>query len=217
MRYRCLILDHDDTVMDSTRMIHYPAFLAALEEMRPTHYVSLDDYFLLNFEPGFLPYCEQTLGCTERETEREYEIWQSFVKARVPVCFEGMRKIIERQKAEGGLVCVVSHSVRDNILRDYAENGLPEPDCVFGWEQPKEMRKPSVYPVEEIRRRFGLQPEECLVIDDLKPGYDMARDAGVAFAGAGWAHRIAPIQVFMRGLPNYFETPEALAAYLEME
>ena len=25
MRYKCLVLDHDDTVVDSTASIHYPA------------------------------------------------------------------------------------------------------------------------------------------------------------------------------------------------
>ena len=27
LRYKCLVLDHDDTVMDSTRLIHHPDFL----------------------------------------------------------------------------------------------------------------------------------------------------------------------------------------------
>ncbi len=27
LKYKCLVLDHDDTVMDSTRLIHHPAFL----------------------------------------------------------------------------------------------------------------------------------------------------------------------------------------------
>ena len=35
LKYRCLVLDHDDTVMDSTRLIHHPAFLVYLREVRP--------------------------------------------------------------------------------------------------------------------------------------------------------------------------------------
>lgn len=216
MRYRCLILDHDDTVMDSTRMIHYPAFLAALEAMRPTHYVSLEDYFELNFDPGFLEYCETVLKLNDAEIGREYEIWQSFVSERIPACFPGMKTLIERQKAAGGLVCVVSHSVRENILRDYRANGLPEPDMVFGWELPREQRKPAIYPVEEIRRVYGLRQDECLVVDDLKPGYDMAMAAGVDFAAACWAHHIESIRGYMRRVTeNFFESPEALMAFLE--
>ena len=45
MRYRCLILDHDDTVVNSTATIHYPAFLEALKLLRPGVTISLDDYF----------------------------------------------------------------------------------------------------------------------------------------------------------------------------
>ena len=37
-----------------------------------------------------------------------------------------------------------------------------------------------------------------LVVDDLKPGYDMARGAGVHFAAAGWAYRVPEIEEFMR-------------------
>ena len=46
--------------------------------------------------------------------------------------------------------------------------------------------------------RFGLEPQELLVVDDLKPGYDMARAAGVPFAAAGWANDIPEIEQFMR-------------------
>ena len=59
LRYRCLVLDHDDTVMDSTRLIHHPAFLVYLSEMRPGVTVSLEEYFRLNFHPGFLEYCRR--------------------------------------------------------------------------------------------------------------------------------------------------------------
>ena len=215
MRYRCLILDHDDTVMDSTREIHYPAFLAALARMRPYHYVSLEDYFKLNFKPGFLEYCENVLQMTSQELDTEYGIWQSYVRERIPRCFTGIPDIIRRQKAEGGLVCVVSHSVKTNILRDYAANDLPEPDAVFGWEMPREQRKPAPYPVERIREMFDLRPAECLVVDDLKPGLDMAGAAGVDFACAAWAHRIESIRRYMRERCKiFFEHPSELNAFL---
>ena len=57
MKYKCLLLDHDDTVMDSTAQIHFPAFLEALKEMRPGTIMTVEDYFRENFHPGFLPFC----------------------------------------------------------------------------------------------------------------------------------------------------------------
>ena len=65
-------------------------------------------------------------------------------------------------------------------------------------EQPPEQRKPHTWPLEQIMERFSLAPQELLVVDDLKPGYDMAKAAGVPFSAAGWANDIPEIEQFMR-------------------
>ena len=120
------------------------------------------------------------------------------MRTRVPSAFPGICEILRRHKDAGGYIAVVSHSMRGSIERDYRENDLPEPDIIFGWEQPPEQRKPNTWPLEQIMERFGLEPQELLVVDDLKPGYDMARAAGVPFAAAGWANDIPEIEQFMR-------------------
>jgi phosphoglycolate phosphatase/pyrophosphatase PpaX len=62
---------------------------------------------------------------------------------------------------------------------------------------------------------LNLPPEQLLVVDDLKPGYDMARAAGVPFAGAGWANDIPEIEAFMRkNCDRYFKTVAAWRDYL---
>ena len=35
MRYPCLVLDHDDTLVNSTATIHFPCFCEFLQEVRP--------------------------------------------------------------------------------------------------------------------------------------------------------------------------------------
>lgn len=215
MRYPLLVLDHDDTVMDSTRSTHYPAFLDALSQMRPGFSISLEEYFRVNFDPGFLAYCEETLHFTESEMQREYEIWQGWVRRRIPRVFPGVARIIQRQMKSGGRVAVVSHSVAANIRRDWAENSLPQPALVFGWEQPRDRRKPNPWPLQEILRKTGLPPAALLMIDDLKPGLDMAGAAGVDFAAALWAHDIPEIRAHMRKCcPFAFEEPEELESWL---
>ena len=70
-------------------------------------------------------------------------------------------------------------------------------------------------PLQEVLRRTGLSPDRALVIDDLKPGYDMAMACGVPFAAAGWANDIPEIETFMRRFSRlYFKTVSALADYL---
>ena len=216
MRYKCLIFDHDDTVVNSTATIHHPCFEEYLALRRPGMSCSLEKYFLRNFDPGFIGMCREDYGMDEEDLADETRFWQAYVKNHIPTAYPGVRGLMERQKAEGGLVCVVSHSFDFNIRRDYRENGLPEPDAVFGWEQPLERRKPMPWPLEEIMRRFDLPPSELLVIDDLKPGYDMAAACGVDFAAVGWSNDIPDIERFMRiNCRYYFKTVAELAAFLE--
>lgn len=215
LRYRCLVLDHDDTVVNSTATVHYPAFLDAMRQLRDGTDLTLDDYFRLNFDPGFLPFMRDTCHFTPEDFEREYDIWQGWVRGRIPDVYPGMAEVIRRQHAEGGYVCVVSHSVDVNIRRDYRAAGLPEPDLVYGWEQPADQRKPDPHPLREIMRRLGLSPAQLLMVDDLKPGWEMARAAGVPFAAACWAHSVPQIRAFMRAeADRCFDTPEALGRWL---
>lgn len=215
LRYQCLVLDHDDTVMDSTAHVHYPAFLAAMEVMRPGVWMSLDDYFRMNFDPGFHDYCEQTLHFTQEDFDTELRLWQGFVDTHIPKAYPGMARIIRRQKELGGYVCVASHSIDRNILRDYRANALPEPDLIYGWELPRELRKPAPYSLEDIMRRLSLAPEDLLMVDDLKPGFDMAKRCGVDFAAACWAYDVPEIKAFLQiNSDLLFETPEQLEQYL---
>ena len=215
MKYKCLVFDHDDTVVNSTATIHHPCFVAYLREFYPGETMSLEDYFLLNFDPGFVPMCRERYGMTDEDLNHEARYWQRYVKDHIPTAYPGIREIMERQKREGGLVCVVSHSFDYNIRRDYQANGLPEPDAVYGWERPEEQRKPHPFPLEDIMARFALGPKELLMIDDLKPGYDMAAAVGVDFAAVGWAYEIPEIECFMRrNRPLYFKKVDELAAWL---
>ena len=215
MRYKCLVFDHDDTVVNSTATIHYPSFLNYLAQYRPGMSCSLEKYFLRNFEPGFIPMCREDYDMTDADLDIEVRFWQEYVEEHIPAAYAGIREIMLRQKAEGGLICVASHSLEKNIRRDYAANDLPQPDLVFGWDLPMEQRKPNPFALEEIMRIYRLGPEELLMIDDLKPCYDMAVRCGVDFAAAGWANDIEEIERFMRRNSRYyFKTVEELDKFL---
>ena len=110
----------------------------------------------------------------------------------------------------------VSHSLGEHIRRDWRENGLPEPTLVYGWDEPPEQRKPNPYPLTDIMARLGFRADELLMVDDLKPGYDMARAAGVDFLAAGWSNDLQPIERFMReNCRHYAPTVASLAKLLD--
>ena len=215
LKFPCLVLDHDDTIVQSEGTVNYPFFVEYLKEYRPGMSITLDEYVSGCFEPGYIEMCRQKFGFNDEELLHEYNSWKAYIATHTPAPYPGVERIIKRQKEEGGILCVSSQSSDANILRDYRVNSLPEPDLIFGWEFPPEQRKPSPWPLEQIMKTFGMKPEELLVVDDLKPGYDMAKAAGVPFAAAGWANDIPQIEQFMRtncGL--YFKTVGELSAYL---
>ena len=128
MRYQCLVLDHDDTVVNSTATINYPAFVQTLQKLRPDVHMTLDDFFSYSFEPGFGALCSDILGFSDAEMDIQYQTWLDYVRTHVPDTFPGMRDLLQRFHAAGGHICVVSHSVPENILRDYRAHDLPTPE-----------------------------------------------------------------------------------------
>ena len=215
MKYKCLVFDHDDTVVNSTATIHSPCFQKFLDLKYPGEICTFEKYLKMNFDLGFVGMCKNVYGMDDEMLQEETAFWQDYVKNHVPMAYKGLKEIMERFKAEGGIICVSSWSFDYNIRRDYAANDLPEPDAVFGWELPMEKRKPDPYSLQEIMRRFDLQPSEMLMLDDLKPGYDMAAAVGTDFAAAGWAYDIPEIESFMRSnCALYFKTIQEFADFL---
>lgn len=191
IRYSCLVLDHDDTVVKSTPGIHYPSFVEAVRVLRPdTEPLSLQDFVSYCFNPGFNELCREIMQFTKEEQQTQYKIWRSYTENNIPEFYEGFPELLRDYKADGGIVSVVSHSESRQILRDYLHNCGLEPDCIFGWDMEEHQRKPNPYPIYQTMKMHNLQREDILVLDDLKPGLDMARKCGVKFAGAGWSHII---------------------------
>ena len=206
MKYKCLVLDHDDTVVSSTAEIHFPCFVEYLKMTRPEIASSwtLEEYLIKNFHPGITSILRDELGMDENEMKREIDYWASYVENHIPTAYNGIGEIIKEFRARGGIVAVDSHSLLKYIERDYRHNALPTPDVIYAWDLPEEQRKPSPYTLFDLMNRFSLSPSEVLVVDDLKPGYDMARGAGVDFAAAGWAYDVPEIEGFMRENCAYY-------------
>jgi phosphoglycolate phosphatase/pyrophosphatase PpaX len=215
MRYRCLVLDHDDTAVDSTAWIHHPAHVQSMKRLRPDQLpLTLDQWFLKNYNPGILKYMVEELALSEEEMREEYEIWRKFTGEQIPHFYPGFLEALTAFKSGGGKIAVVSHSEKEFIERDYRANNFL-PDLIYGWEEDDTKRKPHPWPLLDAMRQTGVSPSETLVVDDLKPGVTMARAAGVDMAAAGWAHSIPEIERYMRGnCTVYFERVADFAAFI---
>lgn len=196
LKYPCLVLDHDDTVVQSEATVNYPFFVEFLKEYRPGMTITLHEYISLCYEPGYVPMCKERFGFSDEEILFEYNSWKEHIRHHIPAPYPGIERIIQRQKEEGGIICVVSQSSQENISRDYAAHFHVQPDMIFGWDLEPEHRKPSPWALEQIMATYSLSPSQLLVMDDMKAAVGMARDAGCQIAFAGWGRT---------GFPQIFE------------
>lgn len=216
LKYPCLVLDHDDTVVQTEKTIGYPYFCSILSEFRPGETISLQDYVRDCHELGFAEMCRSRWQFTPQELVDEYRGWMDYVRTHVPDIFPGIERIVRRQKEAGGLVCVVSHSCVENITRDYRKLIGVQPDAIYGWDYPEELRKPNPFPLEDIMRRYALKPEQLLVVDDMKLAWRMAHPLHVRIAFAAWGKQDFPeLASEMRALcDDTFDTTEELEHFL---
>ena len=65
-------------------------------------------------------------------------------------------------------------------------------------------------------KKYSLQPEEILVVDDLKPAWVRCHNAGVPIAFAAWSKESCPaIMEEMSRLCNYtFHSPSDLERFM---
>lgn len=216
LKYPCLVLDHDDTVVQSEKTLGYPYFCQILKEFRPGTALTLEEYVYGCHNLGFVEMCRHNWQFTDEELHQEYLGWKAYIRTHIPDPYTGIKEILHRQKAEGGHVFVVSHSGVENITRDYQVHFGITPDRIYGWDLPEHQRKPSPYALLDIMQRFGYSPEELLVVDDLKLAHGMARAAGVKIGFAAWSKEDLPaLAEEMTRLCDYtFPTPLALYQFL---
>ena len=216
LKFPCLVLDHDDTVVQTEKTLGYPYFCYILDQFRPGQTISFHDYVHDCHELGFSEMCRKRWQFTQEEQKEEYRGWMEYVMTHIPEVFSGIGDVIRRQKEAGGLVCVVSHSSQKNITRDYAHHFDITPDAIYGWDLPEDQRKPNPYPLLDIMERYQLSPKDILVVDDMKLAWKMAHPLGVPIAFAAWGKEEFPeLSNEMRQLCDFtFESPEKLEEFL---
>lgn len=216
LKYKCLVLDHDDTVVQTEKTIGYPYFCYILDQFRPGETISFPDYVHDCHNYGFAEMCRRRWQFTEEEQKAEYAGWMDYVITHIPEIFPGIGNVIRRQKEEGGLVCVVSHSSVRNITRDYEHHFGIQPDAIYGWDYPEHLRKPNPFPLQDIMEKYKLSPADILVVDDMKLAWKMAHPLNVDIAFAAWGKQEFPeLQEEMRTLCTYaFDSPRELERLL---
>ena len=198
LRYKCLVLDHDDTVVMSTKEVHYPAFLEMLVLLRPNIHITQEEFIAYNFNLGFQKLCHDVLQLNDEEMKIEYQIWKKHTRNTIPKAFPGMKELLIEYKSQGGLIVVSSHSESFEINRDYMDNFGFSPDNIFGWDMEEEQRKPNPYCLDTLMNTYSLTKDDIIMLDDAKSGYLMCKERNVTFIGNCYYDSSQEIKQFLK-------------------
>lgn len=216
LKYPCLVLDHDDTVVQTERTIGYPYFRDFIERIRPGKTLSFPEYVGDCNNMVFADMCREKWKFTEAELMEEYLGWKAYSRVHTPEVCKGIGRILKRQKELGGMVFVASLSTREIIERDFLHHFGFLPDAIYDYDLPAEQRKPNPFALTDIMEKYGFRPEQMLMVDDMKLGWHMARQIGVPTAFAGWSKADFPeLTEEMRRICDFsFDSTEELEKFL---
>ena len=107
LKFPCLVLDHDETVVQSEKTIGYPCFCKTLSRLRPDRTITLDEYVNGCHQLGFVDMCRQWFAFTDEEMQEEYNDWMEYVRSHTPDPFPGIDDIIHKQNP--AVYCALCH------------------------------------------------------------------------------------------------------------
>ena len=82
LKFPCLVLDHDDTVVQSETTINYPYFCYILDQFRPGTTITLEAYTQGCCNLGFTEMCRQNYGFSDEELQEEYKGWKEYIRSQ---------------------------------------------------------------------------------------------------------------------------------------
>ena len=151
MAYKCILIDHDDTVSPTSEKHHYPSFKRSLKVLRPNLEISFDEYINYSFEPGFENFLKEILQLNEEEISYMYTNWKIDTAEKIGIFYEEIKKFLLEFSDNGGIIGVVTHSDRRRIEIDYKYNLGFIPKDIYSWELGNDKRKPNPFPVFDTR------------------------------------------------------------------
>lgn len=169
--------------------------------------MDLDTWFVKNHGVGISHFFQEEIKWTPEERKEEIRIWFEYAAEHMPPFYPGFLEMMRRFVAAGGILVVCSHSAEHMIRAHYEKQGGGlMPAAIYGWVEDRSKMKPNPFPVLDVMQRFGLKREDIAVLDDLSPGIQMAKAAGVTSCAAGWGdgHKVKVIHDDMKALCDYY-------------
>ncbi len=175
-----IIFDMDGVLVDSE-----PFIIAAATQMFAEHGLSVrpEDFhpFTGMGENRFIGGVAEKYGFTldlDRDKKRTYDIYLDIIKGKLTP-LAGTKQFIALCRKQGKKLAVASSADRRKVRGNLQEIGLP-PDTFDAVVTGEDVihRKPAPDIFLLAVRKLGLNPSDCLVIEDAPSGIQAAKAAG---------------------------------------
>ncbi len=178
--------------------------------------LTYSEFMQLCFDPGILSYYKQIQHFSDQEMKQEYAIWTSHVHQTVPDAYHTIKETLLDFREKNGIIVVSSHNTETYIRRDYQELFGFLPDLIFAADNDEQFVKPQTGGITRLLNTYHLKPSECLMVDDLMPGFEMAQQCQIPFAAAGYSMVNHDARRFFRQHADYYlDQPEQLNELLK--
>jgi len=186
IRFRGLVFDMDGVLCDSEPFICE----AAMRMFAERHHLQVRPEDFLPFvgagEDRYLGGVAEQYGITwdlEEDKKRTYQIYLEIIRGRLKP-LAGVGKFIARCRRSGMRLAVATSADAVKMQGNLAEIGLPPETfdvCVNGLEVVRKKPDPEIFLL--AIQRLGLEPRECLVVEDSPNGIRAGKAAGAMCLG----------------------------------
>ncbi|ELP90417.1 hypothetical protein EIN_016360 [Entamoeba invadens IP1] len=196
LKYKCIVLDQDDTTVDSTPSVHYKSYQLFMSKYRKDSPIfTLEEWYKILWDVNTTQFFNDVLCLSNDEKKEIYQEWiNCYTNSRIEM-FPGILDFLKEYRSLGGIIIVCTHG-QATVIKDFYEkytNGAFLPDDIYGFDPTHpELCKPYPYPIECVLQKYRLTKQDIVVVDDLSHGLLMAKNAGVDSIGAlyGKGHQL---------------------------
>lgn len=197
MSRKAVLFDMDGTLVDS-EVLHFETLAAAVESFgyavpdgyaeRVTGRTIGDCHALLAELVGFAPPLDDFVA-------RKYALY--IERAGSLRMREGAQAVLALIRSSGAAMAIVSNSDRMLADANLTAVGLQTPGLVSVTRNDVRMGKPHPEPYLRAAWLLGVEPSDCIVVEDSAPGASAGLAAGMTVIG--WPERHRPDIVFPAG------------------
>jgi HAD superfamily hydrolase (TIGR01509 family) len=180
---KMIIFDLDGVLIDA-RDLHYEALNDALSQIDPKYIISKEDH-LSKFDG--LPTSRKLDVLIEERgfpLSRKDDVWGLKQEATIRIIGstfdrdERLVSVLSKLKQEGYKICVASNSIRDTVKMALVRRGFIDYVDFYYSNQDVNKSKPSSEMYLRCMIKAGVDPVECVIVEDSNIGRRAVRSSG---------------------------------------